>query len=208
MSFPEIWQQLVEGLFATTWLEFVAVIFGIISVLYSRAENILVYPTGLVNTSLYIYLCLIAGLYAEASVNTYYTVMSIVGWVMWAKKSDGEAGLQITASSASEWRNALLFFGGSWLVLWYVLSRFTDSTVPLADGFAAASAYTGMWLMTRKKLENWIWWIVTNLASIPLYFVKGYVFTSFQYIVFLILAVMGYVEWRRKLEKIAPEATM
>jgi nicotinamide mononucleotide transporter len=201
MFVTEIWRELLEGLYATTWLEFIAVIFGIVSVLYSRAENILVYPTGLVNTSLYIYLCLIAGLYAEASVNAYYTVMSLVGWVMWAKKAEGEAGLKITASTASEWRNALLFFGGSWLLLWFVLSRFTDSTVPLADGFASASAYTGMWLMTRKKLENWIWWIVTNLASIPLYFVKGYVFTSFQYVVFLILAVLGLLEWRRKLLK-------
>ncbi len=201
MFVTEIWRELLEGLYATTWLEFIAVIFGIVSVLYSRAENILVYPTGLVNTSLYIYLCLIAGLYAEASVNAYYTVMSLVGWVMWAKKAEGEAGLKITASTASEWRNALLFFGGSWLLLWFVLSRFTDSTVPLADGFASASAYTGMWLMTRKKLENWIWWIVTNLASIPLYFVKGYVFTSFQYVVFLILAILGLLEWRRKLLK-------
>lgn len=198
MSFPEIWRQLLEGLFATTWLEFIAVVFGIASVLYSRAENILVYPTGLVNTSLYIYLCLAAGLYAEASVNAYYTVMSIIGWAMWAKKTEKEGSLQITVSSTSEWRNALLFFGGAWLALWYVLSHFTDSTVPLADGFASASAYTGMWLMTRKKLENWIWWIITNLASIPLYFIKGYVFTSFQYVVFLVLAVMGYVAWRRK----------
>ncbi len=199
MSFPEIWRQLIEGLFATSWLEFVAVIFGILSVLYSRAENILVYPTGLVNTSLYIYLCLAAGLYAEASVNTYYTVMSIIGWVMWSRKSEGSAGLQITAASAVEWRNSLLFFAGSWLVLWYILSHYTNSTVPLADGFASASAYTGMWLMTRKKLENWLWWIVTNVASIPLYFIKGYVFTSFQYVIFLVLAIMGYVEWRRKI---------
>ncbi len=203
MALPEIWQQLLDGLLATTWLEFIAVVFGIASVLYSRAENILVYPTGLVNTSLYIYLCLVAGLYAEASVNAYYTLMSIIGWAMWARKSEGKTALQITASSALEWRNALLFFGASWLLLWYVLRHFTDSTVPLADGFASASAYTGMWLMTRKKLENWIWWIVTNLASIPLYFVKGYVFTSFQYVVFLILAMLGLLEWRRKLNKAA-----
>lgn len=93
-----------------------------------------------------------------------------------------------------------LFF---WVALWWLLSRFTDSSVPLADGFAAAAAYTGMWLMARKKLENWIWWIVTNIASIPLYFSKGFVFTSFQYLVFLVLAIMGYVEWRRKLAQSA-----
>lgn len=185
---------------ATTWLEFVAVVFGILSVVYSRAENILVYPTGLVNTTLYIYLSVQAGLYAEASVNGYYTIMSIAGWVWWArKKTDGEHQLRISGSSATDWRNALLFFGFFWVSLWWLLDRFTDSSVPLADGFAAASAYTGMWLMARKKLENWIWWIVTNIASIPLYFSKGFVFTSFQYLVFLVLAVMGYAEWRRKL---------
>lgn len=185
---------------ATTWLEFVAVVFGILSVVYSRAENILVYPTGLVNTTLYIYLSVQAGLYAEASVNGYYTIMSIAGWVWWArKKTDGEHQLRITGSSATDWRNALLFFGFFWVSLWWLLDRFTDSSVPLADGFAAASAYTGMWLMARKKLENWIWWIVTNIASIPLYFSKGFVFTSFQYLIFLVLAVMGYAEWRRKM---------
>lgn len=199
MSLPEIWRQLLEGLLATTWIEFIAVLFGILSVLYSRAENILVYPTGLVNTTLYIYLSVAAGLYAEASVNTYYTIMSIIGWVLWTRKSGNNERLQISRSTEREWRNTLLFFVGSWAMLWYVLSRFTDSSVPLADAFASAAAYTGMWLMTRKKLENWIWWIITNLASIPLYFSKGYVFTSFQYIVFLILAVMGYLEWRRKI---------
>ncbi|HSN61004.1 MAG TPA: nicotinamide riboside transporter PnuC, partial [Ferruginibacter sp.] len=80
-----------------------------------------------------------------------------------------------------------------------VLIKYTNSTVPLADAFASASAYTGMWLMAKKKIENWIWWIITNLASIPLYFIKGAVFTSFQYLVFLILAVLGYITWQKKL---------
>jgi nicotinamide mononucleotide transporter len=199
MSLPEIWRQLLDGLFATTWIEFIAVVFGILSVLFSRVENIWVYPTGLINTTLYIYLSLLAGLYAEASVNAYYTLMSVIGWVMWTRKSDEHERLQISVSSLVEWRNTLLFFAASWLVLWYVLSHFTNSTLPVADAFASGSAYTGMWLMTRKKLENWVWWTITNLASIPLYFSKGYVFTSFQYLVFLVLSVMGYLEWKRKI---------
>lgn len=195
----EIWQNLVSGMLATTWLEFVAVVFGILSVIYSRAENILVYPTGLINTTLYIYLSVQAGLYAEASVNGYYTIMSVAGWIWWTQKGGDGGRLRISGSSATDWRNALLFFGIFWIVLWWLLSHFTDSSVPIADAFAAASAYTGMWLMARKKLENWIWWIITNIASIPLYFSKGFVFTSFQYLVFLALAILGYVEWRRKL---------
>jgi nicotinamide mononucleotide transporter len=198
MSLPEIWHQLYTGLLATTGLEFIAVVFGILSVLFSRKENIWVYPTGLINTTLYIYLSMAAGLYAEASVNAYYTVMSVVGWLLWSKKTSENGKLTITASSALEWRDALLFFGGCWLLLWFILGHYTNSVVPIADAFASATAYTGMWLMTRKKLENWIWWMVTNAVCVPLYFSKGYVFTSFQYLVFLVLAVMGYRTWKSK----------
>ena len=175
-------------------------IFGIISVLFSRLENIWVYPTGIINTTIYIYLSVVGGLFAEAGVNIYYTVMSVVGWVLWARQKDGETVLRITRSSRREWAWALGFFGLCWGVLYLILHHFTPSTVPMADAFASAAAYTGMWLMARKKLENWLWWIVTDVASIPLYFIKGYVFTSFQYLVFLILAIMGYVEWQRKLK--------
>ncbi len=199
MTFLEIWQQFTTGLRATTGLEYIAVIFGIISVLLSRREHIGVYPTGIVNTTIYIYLSMLGGLYAEASVNVYYTIMSVIGWVLWSRQQGGVTVLRITRSSPREWIWAIGFFGFCWLALYLVLHRFTSSTVPVADGFAAAAAYTGMWLMARKKLENWLWWIVTNVAAIPLYFVKGYVFTSFQYLVFLVLAVFGYTEWRRKL---------
>ncbi|MDO8365908.1 MAG: nicotinamide riboside transporter PnuC [Saprospiraceae bacterium] len=193
-----IWQQFLDGLFATGWLEFVAVVFGIASVMLSRKENIWVYPTGIINTTIYIYLSFLGGLYAEAGVNFYYTVMSVIGWVLWTKKSEGQPVLHISKSTQLEWRNALVFFALCWAVLYLILKKFTDSTVPVADSFAAAAAYTAMWLMARKKLENWIWWSVTNVASIPLYFIKGYVFTSFQYVVFLVLSVLGYLEWRRR----------
>ncbi|MBK6930585.1 MAG: nicotinamide mononucleotide transporter [Saprospirales bacterium] len=195
----DLWQQLAAGLLATTWLEFAAVLFGIASVLFSRMENIWVYPTGLVNTTIYIYLSVVAGLYAEAGVNFYYTVMSIAGWILWARKTGGQTALHITRSSCSEWQWTLAFFFACWAVLYLLLDHWTDSTVPLADGLASAAAYTGMLLMTRKKLENWLWWILTNLAAMPLYFFKGFVFTAFQYAVFLLLAVSGYIGWRRKL---------
>ncbi|MDI3318817.1 nicotinamide riboside transporter PnuC [Pinibacter soli] len=200
MNFTETCSNFIEGIKATTPLEFVAVVFGIISVLYSRKENILVYPTGIISTVLYIYLCFIGKLYAEASVNFYYTVMSIIGWIMWARKKEGETVLHITKSSTKEWTHCLLFFVGCWVILFLVLRHFTDSIVPLADGFAAASAYTGMWLMAKKKLENWIWWIVTNVASIPLYYIKGYSFTSFQFLVLLVLAIAGLITWSKKIQ--------
>jgi nicotinamide mononucleotide transporter len=194
----DISKQFLDGLFATGWLEFVAVTFGIASVMLSRKENIWVYPTGIINTTIYIYLSLVGGIYAEAGVNFYYTVMSIVGWVLWTQKKEGLKLLQISSSTKPEWRNAILFFVLCWGVLFFILKKLTNSSVPLADGFASASAYTAMWLMARKKLENWVWWGITNVASIPLYFIKGYVFTSFQYVVFLVLSILGYLEWRKR----------
>ena len=197
----QIFEQFVAGIQSTTWLEFVAVLFGIASVVFSRMENILVYPTGLINTILYTFFCFSWwGLYAEGSLNFYYTIVSIYGWVLWSRQDKITAKrLQITKSSSKEWMIALIFFFLCWLILYFVLKEYTDSNVPWGDSFASGSAYTGMWLMARKKLENWIWWILTNIASIPLYFYKGAVFTSVQYIVFLILAILGFIAWRKKL---------
>ena len=194
----EIVRQFVEGMKGTTWPEYVAVIFGITSVLYSRKENILVYPTGIVNTVLYTWFCFSWwGLYAEGSLNFYYTIMSIYGWYIWTRKKEGKV-LPITFNDRTDWFISISFFIISWAVLYIVLKNYTDSTVPWGDSFASAAAYTGMWQMARKKIENWIWWIITNLASIPLYFYKGAVFTSFQYVVFLILAGLGLYTWIKK----------
>lgn len=198
MNFHEIYRQFFTDIQQTTWLEFMAGICGIASVVYSRMENILVYPVGMVSTAISIYLYLSHGLYADASVNFYYTVMSVAGWVLWARKKDGHAALSITRSDRKDWRNALIFFGVCWIVLFVLLKKFTDSTVPQADAFTSAAAFTGMWLMNKKKLENWTWWIITDLASIPLNFYKHLVFLSFQYLVFLVLAVLGYLSWRTK----------
>ncbi len=195
----QIAQQLIEDIQRTSWLEYIAVIFGIASVIFSRMEHILVYPVGMVNTGISIYLYIITGLYADASVNFYYTVMSIIGWIMWAQKKQGKKVLKITASSTRDWINSLVFFFICWIVLFLLLKHFTDSTVPIADSFTSAAAFTGMWLMNKKKLDNWTWWIITDLASVPLNFYKHLVFLSFQYLVFLILAIMGYITWRKKI---------
>ena len=205
----EIIDQFISGLRQTTTLEFVAVIAGIASVFFSRKENILVYPVGLINTIIYIYLSIKGHLYGEASVNFYYTVMSIYGWIIWAKRNQQqEHVLQISSSSAKEWQNQLLFFAAFYLAIFSALTwlqqEFAPEAIPWADAFASATAYTGMWLMARKKVESWYWWIATNIASIPLYFVKGYVFTSVQYMVLLVLAIAGLTEWRRKAKNNVP----
>jgi nicotinamide mononucleotide transporter len=204
---PTLIESIYSGLLQTTWLEAIAVISGIVSVWYSRKENILVYPTGLLNTTLYIYISTRGHLLGEASVNIYYTIMSIYGWYLWTRIDPNKQTplLKITPSTLKDWRNQLLFFLGFYLVIYFSLvflkKEFAPEAIPWADALASASAYTGMWLMAKKKLESWFWWVVTNIASIPLYFIKGYAFTSVQFIILLILAIAGWKSWSDKIKQ-------
>lgn len=203
MSLQEFITAFLTGMKQTTWLEYIAVFSGIVSVWYSRKEHILVYPVGLVNTLIYIYLSFKFHLPGEASVNFYYTVMSIYGWYMWMKKDQQQqVVLHITRSDKRMWAYQLLFFGFFYAAIYfslvYLRDNFFEGAIPWADAFASATAFTGMWLMTRKKVESWYWWILTNISSIPLYFVKGLVFTSVYYIVLLFMALWGLLEWKKR----------
>lgn len=204
MAFTDIFQQFITGIQQTGPIEFIAVLAGIGSVWFSRKENILVYPVGLINTIFYIYLSVKGNLLGEASVNVYYTIMSIYGWILWSKKDrqKREIILHISFSNRKEWMLQVLFFLFFYCTIFLSLTlakqAFAPEAIPWADAFASATAYTGMWLMARKKVESWIWWIATNMASIPLYFIKGYVFTSVQFMILLALAVAGFVEWRKR----------
>ncbi len=188
---------------ATKWYEYVAVFFGIASVWFSRKENILVYPVGMINTILYIYISFEGSLFGEVAVQVYYTIMSIYGWILWTKKNSlQKTVIVITRSNKKEWVSHFLFFSVFFITffasLTYLKKEFAPGAIPLADAFASATAFTGMWLMAKKKVESWYWWIATNIASIPLYFVKQYVFTSVYYLILLIMAVWGLVEWTRR----------
>lgn len=204
MNATEIFDQFITGMQQTSWLEYIGVFCGIGSVWFSKKENILVYPVGLINTILYIYISIKGKLFGEASVNLYYTVMSIYGWILWTRKDEvkHEVVLHITYSTKREWLQQLLFFAVFYIAIYFSLTwlknTFAPGAIPWADAFASATAYTGMWLMAKKKIESWIWWIATNCASIPLYFIKGYVFTSVQFAVLLILAFAGLFEWIEK----------
>jgi nicotinamide mononucleotide transporter len=200
-----IWQQFIDGMKATTLPEYIAVFFGIASVWYSRKENILVYPVGLVSTIIYTWLSYKQHLLGEAAVNVYYTAMSIYGWWLWAKKDRQHHNVLHISFSNRRWvLYQLLFFTGFYVALYislsYLKKSFAPGAIPWADSFAAATAFTGMWLMAKKKVESWYWWIATNIASVPLYFVKHYVFTSVFYVVLLVLAMFGLTEWKRRVK--------
>ena len=199
----QLLDQFTEGIKQTTLLEYIAVVAGITSVWFSRKENILVYPVGLVNTIIYIYLSFKYHLIGEASVNFYYTVVSIYGWFLWSKKDVSKRPvLKITNSNFKEWGQHLLFFTIFYVIIFFSLrflkDVFAEGAIPWADAFASATAYTGMWLMAKKKVESWYWWIATNVASIPLFFVKGLVFTSVYFFILLIMAFFGLLTWKKK----------
>ena len=208
----EFFIAVYNGLIQTTWIEAIAVIMGIVSVWYSRKENILVFPTGIINTSLFIYLSYKGHLLGEASVNLYYTIMSIYGWYWWTRKKEDQVtnALQITISNTTQRLQQVLVFMGFYAILFfgllYLKNNFAPDAIPWADALASASAYTAMWLMAKKKVESWIWWMITNITSIPLYFIKGYAFTSFQFIVLLILAIAGLITWNKKAKQVLAKA--
>jgi nicotinamide mononucleotide transporter len=190
----------------TTLIEFIAVIAGILSVWFSRKENIYVYPIGLISTIIYIFLSFEQGLLGEASVNFYYTVMSVYGWILWKKRDKRQHRIvRITSSTKQEWIIQLAFFAAFFIVIFtaltYLKNAFYPGVIPWADAFASATAFTGMWLMVKKKVESWYWWIATNIASIPLYFVKHFVFTSMYYCILLVMAIWGLYEWKRKSQR-------
>lgn len=205
MNLIEIYQQFIKDIINTTWYEYVAVLTGIASVFFSRKENILVYPVGLISTIIFIYISFKGSLLGEASVNIYYTIMSIYGWMLWSKKDRQQHHIvKITAATPKEWGIHIAFFVAFYVVIFYSLTYlkkdFAPGAIPWADAFASATAFTGMWLMTKKKVESWYWWIATNIASIPLYFVKHYVFTGLSYVVLLILAFAGLIEWLKRIK--------
>lgn len=195
MDFQFLLDGFAEGLQNMTWLEAFAVFFGIASVFYSMREHIWVYPTGIVSTLVYVWICFEYKLYADMGINAYYFGMSIYGWYVWTHPKENQTVLPTTWMDSREWYLAIWLFSISYIFLTSVLKEFTDSDVPYWDSFTTASAFVGMWLMAKKKVENWYFWLLTDLVSIPLYFYKGLVLTSFQYLVFTILATMGLFAW-------------
>jgi nicotinamide mononucleotide transporter len=182
-------------------LEIIAVIFGLFSVWYAKKDNILVFPTGLVSTFIYVYLLWKWTLWGDMMINGYYFVMSIYGWYHWTRKKDETVEFPISKISSSEKRIAIILFIFTVAFVVSVYQYFDKFTTWYAyvDSFITGIFFVGMWLMAKRKIENWIFWIIGDVISIPLYFAKGFTFTSFQYIIFTIVAVYGYLEWKKTL---------
>ena len=195
-------------------LEFTAAFFGLLSVYFSIKKNIWVYPTGIVSTALYVYILFKFGLLGDMMINFYYTVMSIYGWILWAKNAEDHVHVEVSHATKKEWMVSAGLFLVSLLLVTVVYyykpfidNQFSTENVNFGlyhldwanwlDIFTTAIFLVGMWLMAKRKIENWIFWIIGDLICIPMMLYKGLGITSVQYLVFTVMAVIGYLEWKK-----------
>jgi len=183
-------------------LEIIAASLGVVSVIFAKNENIFVFPTGIISTVIYVYICYKFILYGDMIINIYYTLMSLYGWYIWSFKVSVD-NIIISTSKAIDFVKGIFIFLSTIMMISCVYMFFDRMSyiTDYLDIFTSAIFFTAMWLMANKKIEHWIFWIVGNMISVPLYYVKGLGFSSIQFTIFLILAIMGYKEWRKKLIK-------
>ncbi|MBD8081888.1 nicotinamide riboside transporter PnuC [Chryseobacterium caseinilyticum] len=185
-----------EILLKTTWPEWFGVFFSIFQVLLARKNNSNNYLFGIAGISLTLYVMMQSKLYAEFTLNLYYLVMSIYGWLYW------KFGKQQSETKISETTNQekLITAGivvGTFSLFYIFLTHFTDSDVPVLDSLVSAFAWAGMWLMARRKIENWILLNVSNIIAIPLLIHKElYLYAGLTAFLFIV-AISGYIEWRK-----------
>ncbi len=179
-------------------LEVFAVIFGFISVWYSKNNNVLVFPTGLINTSIFVYLLFKWELLGDMLINAYYFIISIYGWYYWTRKSKKQKYTPITFINSKDIKVVLIIALSSAIFVSLMYSYFDkwSGVVSYIDILTTSIFFIGMWLMARRKIESWIFWIVGDVISVPLYFYKGLTFTSFQYFIFTFIAIAGYYKWK------------
>jgi len=179
-------------------LEVIATSMGILSVWFAKKNNVLVFPTGIISVLIYVYITYEYQIYAEAGINIYYFLMSVYGWILWTSKNK-KIKKRISNNDLKDNLIYISFFIVSFLILFFILKS-TNSDVIFLDSITTALSLTAMLLLARRKIENWIYWIIADIIYIPLFIYKELYITSFQYFVFLALAISGYMEWKKNLK--------
>lgn len=201
----DFWEKFISNVQQTGWQEWVSTITQIASVWYARKNNVLVYPTGIVGVLLAAYLYFFDShppLYADGTLNIYYFLMSIYGWYNWVQKKDAEhLTYPISWCSKKELSIGILVFLVSWGIIYFALVTITDSNTPILDSLVSSSAVVAMWWMAKRKIENWLAWIASNIIAVPLNFYKEFYLFTLMYVLFLALAVWGFVEWKKQAAK-------
>jgi len=182
-------------------LEAVAVLFGLTSALFSWRNSIWVYPTGIISTSIFVYLLWQWGLLGDMIIQGYYFIMSIYGWYIWTRKVSPNKFTPITKASKKEHGIAFAIGAASIVgvfIVYTVFEKWTSWTA-YVDTLTTAIFFGGMWMLAKRKLENWIYLLIGNTISVPLYFIKGYTLSSMLYLIFIAISIVGYLAWKKHL---------
>lgn len=200
MDFQDWFKLFQEQILHTSLIEWLAVGFGVSEVLLAKKNSIWLYPTGIISILLSMFLLLNVKLYAETLLSVYYLVMSVYGWIIWKKrKQDGEN--QVSWSSNKELTIAVLISVIGFGVLYLVLRHYTDSDVPIFDAFVSSTAWAGMWLLAKRKIENWIFLNISNIVAIPLLFHKKLPLMACLTTFLFIVAIFGFLDWKKIINK-------
>jgi len=206
LSLQEIWEKLISNVQQTGWKEWVSTVTQIASVWYARKNNVLVYPTGIIGVLLAAWLYFFDShppLYADGTLNIYYFIMSLYGWYNWMQKKDAEHfTYPISWCTKRELSIGVLLFVTSWGIIYFALVKITDSNTPILDSLVSATAVVAMWWMAKRKIENWLAWIISNIVAIPLNFYKEFYLFSLMYVLFFALALWGFIDWKKQTSKI------
>jgi nicotinamide mononucleotide transporter len=202
LDFSQFLEKLILNIQQISWQEWVSTVTQIASVWYARKNNILVYPTGIIGVLLASWLYFFISnppLYADGMLNIYYFLMSVYGWYNWVQKKDKEhLTYPISWSNKKELSVGIILFLFAWGVIYVTLIKITDSNTPVLDSLVSGSAVVAMWWMAKRKIENWIAWILSNIVAIPLNFYKEFYLFSVMYVLFLAMAWWGYIAWNKK----------
>ena len=185
------------------FLEITAVSMNIISVVYAKQNSILVYPTGIIGTGISVYILYNFSLLGDMIINGYFVIMSIYGWYYWSRKRDEVFINNISILKKKEYIQMVLLVIGSVIFIYLVYVQFDkwNSWTAYVDNTTTAIFFVAMWLMAKRKIESWIFWIIGDLITVPLYFYKGLTISSIQYLIFTVIAILGYLSWKKKLHK-------
>jgi len=185
------------------YVELLGAILGIAYIFFSIRQSILTWPVGLLTSLLYVWVFFVSKLYADMGLQMYYVVISIYGWYEWLFGNQANHSEPIKVSRL-KWRLGIILLVISvllFLLIWYILKNFTDSPVPMADSLATSLSIVATWMLARKILEHWLVWIFVDAFSVGLFWYKDLMPTVVLFVVYTVMAYIGYREWKQEVIK-------
>lgn len=200
------WSDLLDAVSAMGWLEGVAVLLALVYVVLAAMESIWCWPAAFISTSIYLLLCIEANLWAESGLQLFYIVMAVVGWVQWRqRRPEHETGHPVSDKRGIpiirwSWQRHLLIIavnGALTLLVAWLLATYTTAANPYLDSFTTVFSLFTTWMVTQKVLENWLYWVAIDAASIFLYASREFTLTPYLFALYTLIAIAGYLRWRR-----------